>query len=84
MFKQYDYGSKKANRAVYGNAIVALLNLNKIKKVPIAYFVGLHDDLGDPTDTAYTYMQILTAFTYKLYNDYDHYSFMVGRNMHYV
>ena len=60
---------------MYGNAIVPLISLSNIKKVPIAYFVGGHDDLGDPVDTAYTYKQISSAFTYKLYNDMDHYSF---------
>lgn len=84
VFKQYDWGNDKENTEHYGNNIVPLLSLYTIDKVPIAYFVGLHDDLGDPTDTAYTYKQIKTAFTYKLYNDMDHYSFQVGRDMRYV
>jgi len=55
IYRQFDYGSDKANIARYGNAIIPLIPLWNISKVPIAYFVGLHDDLADPTDTAYTF-----------------------------
>lgn len=52
--------------------------------MPIAYFVGLHDDLADPTDTAYTFKQIKTAFQYKVFDDMDHYSFATGADMAYT
>ena len=84
IFKDYDYGSDKNNVAVYGNRIIPEIPINSITQVPIAYFVGGHDDLADPTDTAYTYKKIPSTFTYNLYDDMDHYSFQVGKDMKYT
>lgn len=81
IYRQFDYGSDKANIARYGNAIIPSIPLWQIDKVPIAYFVGLHDDLGDPIDTDYTFKQIKTAFRYRIYDDMDHYSFQTGVDM---
>ena len=52
--------------------------------MPIAYFVGLQDDLADPVDTKNTYDKISTAFKYNLYNDMDHISFTLGNDMGYT
>jgi len=84
VYRQFDYGSDKANIARYGNAIIPSIPLWNIDKVPIAYFVGLHDDLGDPIDTAYSFKQIKTAIHYRIYDDMDHYSFQTGVNMGYT
>ena len=83
-FQQYDYGSDSANRAVYGTTTIPKIPIENIKKVPIAYFVGLHDDLADPTDAQHSYDQIPTVIKYNQYNDMDHYSFMVGKDMSYT
>lgn len=40
--------------------------------------------MADPADTYLTYNKVKTAFTYNLYDDMDHYSFQVGKNMTYI
>ena len=54
-FQQYNYGSDSANRSAYGTTSIPKIPIENIKKVPIAYFVGLHDDLADPTDAQASY-----------------------------
>lgn len=78
VFKQYDYGSDEANIKRYGSKTIPVIPLEKIAKVPIAYFCGLHDDLADPIDTKATYELIDTAFVYNQYPKMDHYSFSTG------
>lgn len=84
IFKEYDYGSDAKNEAVYDNRIIPTIPIRSITRVPIAYFVGAHDDLADPIDTAYTYKLIPSTFVYNKYPDMDHYSFQVGKDMKYV
>lgn len=50
-YQQYDYGSSTENRNRYGGTTIPKIPYQKIAKVPIAYFVGLQDDLADPVDT---------------------------------
>lgn len=66
VFKQYDWGSDSANIDHYGTKIIPLITLEKIKKVPIAFFVGKQDDLADPIDTEYVSKRISTLVEYKL------------------
>lgn len=74
-FMQYDYGSDKENIAHYGTKVVPKIDLGKIKNVPIGMFVGLQDDLGDPTDTRKVRSETKTVKFYHEYNNMDHYSF---------
>lgn len=83
-FQEYNYGSDSANRNQYGGTTIPQIPVEKIKKVPIAYFVGLQDDLADPVDTKNTYDAIPTTFKYNLYNDMDHISFTMGNDMGYT
>ena len=83
-FQEYNFGSDSANRAQYGGTTIPDIPYETIKKVPIAYFVGLQDDLADPVDTKNTYDKISTAFKYNLYNDMDHISFTLGNDMGYT
>jgi len=51
-WRQFDYGSSRANRAKYGTDSPPSLDLSKIDaKVPIAMIVGEQDDLADPVGT---------------------------------
>lgn len=83
-FQQYNYGSDSSNRNHYGGTHIPQIPYQKIAKVPIAYFVGLQDDLADPVDTQNTYDLIPTTFKYNLYNDMDHISFTLGNDMGYT
>lgn len=75
VWKQFDYGSDAKNIERYGNAIIPVIPIHEIDTVPIAYFVGEHDDLGDPIDTKWSFDKISSAFKYNLYQKMDHYSF---------
>jgi len=44
-------------------------------------FVGLQDDLADPVDTRLTKAKIGTLQFYKEYNNMDHSSFGIGKDM---
>ena len=70
--------------AHYGTKIIPLITLEKIKKVPIAFFVGKQDDLADPIDTLYVSKRISTLIEYKLIDQCDHYSFSLGKDMSFV
>lgn len=51
VYKQYDYGSDKANILRYGSKVVPSLHLDQISKdLPIALFYGKEDDLADEKD----------------------------------
>ena len=84
VFKQYDWGSDKANIEHYGTKVVPLITLEKIKKVPVAMFVGLQDPLADPTDTKLVKKKCETLSFYKEYNNMDHSSFNIGKDMSWI
>ena len=84
VFKQYDYGSDEENEKNYGSATVPLLNLGNIGNIPIALLVGAHDDLGDPEDSRVLSTELKNVVKYKEYDDMDHFSFVVGKDMKYV
>jgi hypothetical protein len=46
----YDWGSNEKNMEKYGQDTPPLVDLTAITDVPVAMFVGLEDDLGDPSD----------------------------------
>jgi hypothetical protein len=46
----YDWGSNAKNMEKYGQDTPPLVDLTSITEVPVAMFVGLEDDLGDPSD----------------------------------
>lgn len=83
-WKQFDYGSDAKNTARYGSAIIPVIPIHQIDRVPIAYFVGEHDELANPIDTKWSYDKIETAFDYRLYDDMDHYSFQTGIDLKYT
>jgi len=83
VFKKYDYGSDAANIEKYGSKIPPSLNVGDIKKVPIAMFVGLQDDLADPVDTRNLRSSLNTVSFYQEYDQMDHGSFLIGKNMDY-
>ena len=60
------------------------LSLKDIHKVPIAMFVGLEDDLADPTDTRLVRDDLENVVFYREYEAMDHSSFSIGKNMDYV
>ena len=81
IFREYDYGSDQANIDHYGSKTIPLINLAKIAKVPVAMFVGLQDDLADPTDCRNVKAEVPTLSFYKEYNGMDHSSFGIGKDM---
>lgn len=81
---QYDWGNDSANIAHYGSKTVPLIVLELIAKVPVAMLVGKQDDLADPVDTNNEKARIKTLAFYKEYDNMDHYSFSIGKNMGFV
>jgi hypothetical protein len=84
IFMQYDWGNDSANIAHYGSKTVPLIVLELIAKVPVAMLVGKQDDLADPVDTNNEKARIKTLAFYKEYDNMDHYSFSIGKNMGFV
>jgi len=80
-FQYYDFG-KNTNQQVYHQSDPPLIPIQNIEgKVPIAMFVGLADELADPTDNEWAYSQMQKAVIY--YHEYNlgHLSFMVAKDM---
>ena len=67
----------------YGQKTPPPVDLSKITTVPVAMFVGLVDDLGDPADNRWARSQI--GGNVKFYQEYSlgHSSFMVAKDMSY-
>lgn len=69
----------------YGRLTPPELPLNKIKKVPIAMFVGAEDGLGTVMDTQWEANQIgERVIHYEIIQDFDHEAFLLGRDMSYM
>ena len=59
--------------------------MTKIHDVPIAMFVGKQDDLGTPALAKWTHDKVKpTTVFYKEYNDHDHFTSSVGKDMSFV
>lgn len=57
-----------------------MIPLDEITGVPVAFFVGKHDTLGDPTDASAEYKTLKSGVFYKEYENCDHFSFMSGKD----
>jgi hypothetical protein len=63
-----------------------MINLSNIKSLPTAMFVGSVDDLGDPTDAAWTRDKIMAggnALKHYEVIPAGHSTFLVGNDMSY-
>lgn len=86
VFRQYDYGSDAANKEKYGSRIVPLIPLSHIsQKLPIALFVGKQDTFADEYDVMWLKRGLgKRVVEEKVYNNFDHFSFQIGKDMSYV
>ena len=82
-FRKFDYASAAANKEHYGTATPPELNLHNIH-LPVSLFVGQHDDLADPTDTANVRSKLNNVNHYEVYNGMDHMSFGIGKDMSFM
>lgn len=76
-----DFGSSK-NTQLYGQSTPPLINLQNIKTVPIAMFVGTSDQLATVEDNRWAKTQLSTLVHYKEYA-LGHLSFMIAKDMSY-
>ena len=83
-FREFDYGNDKDNTAHYGSFTIPDIDLGKITQIPVGLFVGKEDDLGSPADTRIVKEKIGRADFYKEYDNMDHYSFQIGKDMSYI
>lgn len=82
----FDWGAK-VNRQKYGQETPPIVNLNTIKDVPIAMFVGAEDDLGDETDTRWARDTINSGGNKVVHYEEmagGHASFLIGKDMSWV
>ena len=77
----YDWGSASLNQQHYGQSTPPNVDLGKIK-VPVAMFVGTHDELGDPKDNQWAKSRIKTVKYYHEMNA-GHLTFLIGKDMSY-
>jgi lysosomal acid lipase/cholesteryl ester hydrolase len=80
-FFRYDYGAAK-NQQKYGQPTPPEYPLENIK-VPIAMFVGLEDELGDPIDCRWLHAKLgdNKVVFYKEYPLLGHMTFAIGKDM---
>jgi hypothetical protein len=50
----------------------------------VAFFVGAKDDFADPTDSKWTSNQIKSVAHYKVIPQFDHYSFLIAKDMSFM
>lgn len=84
IFRQYDYGDNDLNIQHYGSPTPPLLSFARIHKVPIGLFVGLQDVYADPKDVNTFKSNLSTLKFWKEYNNMDHFSFGIGKDMGYT
>jgi len=79
-FQMYDYGNVTQNIAHYNQPTPPLYDLGAIpSSLPIAFFSGEKDALGDPTDVQLLFNQLPTPPVYWNKNpDYTHMDFVWG------
>lgn len=82
-FLEYDYGATKNNNT-YGQFNPPAIDVSKISHVPVAMFVGKQDDLATPEDTQWARDQIKTTIYYEELDQFDHGSFMLGKDMSFM
>ena len=83
-FAEYDYGKPTKNNKKYGQTQAPEIDVSKISHVPVAMFVGKQDDLATPADTQWARDQIKTTIYYEELDNFDHGSFMLGKDMSFM
>jgi cephalosporin-C deacetylase-like acetyl esterase len=61
-----------------------MIDMTTISKVPVVMFVGMQDDLAPPSDTRWARDQVKTTVHYEEIDNFDHASFVLGKNTSYV
>ena len=83
-FYAYDYGAP-GNLQKYGQLTAPLFDLQNIKSVPTALFVGLQDKFATPENSQWVKQQIESSNVfYKELSNTAHSSFLIGKNMDYL
>jgi hypothetical protein len=67
--------------AKYGTPTPPTFDLHKIDKVPVAMFVAGNDSLAPPDDTRWLKTQVPSTIYYEEIPNFDHRSFLIGKNM---
>lgn len=83
LFEGYDEGTL-GNMQRYGQMKQPEFDLTQIDKVPVAMFVGKQDDLAVPEDTQWARDQIPSTIYYEEIDNFDHGSFMLGKDMSFM
>lgn len=81
LFMKFDYGPE-GNKKHYNQLVPPLYHLSNAN-IPIRGFVGLQDELGDPTDNTFlkaTLAALNKDYTEYRYNNCGHITFMWGLN----
>ena len=81
-FVKYNYGSAKKNQEAYGQDEPPLIDLQKIKEVPIAMFVGEQDNIVSVKDNRWLKTQLESMVHYQEL-PFDHLSFLLADDMSY-
>jgi hypothetical protein len=68
----------------YGQRKTPEIKVSQVNKVPIAMFVGEYDDLATPKDTRWAKFEMKTTVYYEVWNNMDHGSFHLGKDMTYL
>ena len=83
-FQQYDFGTPQKNWEVYHQETPPVINLENIQKVDVAMFAGKQDALANPIDTRNVRDSIKTVKKYMEIDNFDHGSFLLGKDMSYL
>uniref|UniRef100_A0A7S3CLY6 Uncharacterized protein n=1 Tax=Strombidium rassoulzadegani TaxID=1082188 RepID=A0A7S3CLY6_9SPIT len=83
-FELYNYETTAKNRKLYGSRNPPIIDIKKIKDVPIAMFVGKQDELANPTDARWARDQLKSEMAhYEEIDQFDHSSFNIGKDLSY-
>lgn len=84
-FAQYDYLDEALNLQAYGQKTPPLIDLTKVKGVPISMFVGKLDDLATPEDAKWAKGKIGSdVFHFQVIDNFDHQCFNFGLDQSYL
>lgn len=70
--------------AAYKSLSPPVIDLTNITDVPVAHFIGLEDPLCFFVDASWVKDQIPSSIYYREFADYDHNSFVSGKEMEYT
>lgn len=84
-FAKYDFLDEALNTKAYGQKSPPLIDLTKVKGVPISMIVGKSDDLATPEDAKWAKGQIGSdVFHYQEIDNFDHQCFNFGVDQTYL